>query len=280
MFVAIYGCCAPFVSLWMLGCVVAVDRRQYSAGMNDFPPNSVVEDLRKLVEARAANGAPRVERVETSHGVFWIKRPEILNLRYRLQKGDPRKAFERERLGFQDLNAADGPAPKLAAEGADFIVLPDCGPDLRYRLLHEEDPAVRRGLLLDAARALGRMHALGFAHGRPSPKDMCRLNGQELLLDFERYSRHRNTLKGQARDLVVWAFNVTAHSPQMRADLPEALAAYEAVAPNGVRTAAERLCRRLVWADWLTKPIQMRRGNKAREFKAIPMVLRLFGARG
>lgn len=242
-------------------------------------PLTVEDELRMLVETRAQEAAPRVERVETGRGVFWIKRPERLNLRYRLQKGDPRKAFERERLGFHDLNSAEGPAPKLAAEGADFIVLPDCGDNLRHRLAVEENSATRRGLLLDAARALGEMHALGFAHGRPSPKDMCRLDGKEMLLDFERYDRRNNTLKGQARDLVIWAFNVAAHSPQMHGDLLEALEVHGDVAPNGLRAAAEDLCRKLVWADWLTKPIQMRSGNKAREFKAIPDVLRLFGAR-
>lgn len=233
-----------------------------------------------LVETRARETAPRVERVETQGGVFWIKRPERLNLRYRLQKGDPRKAFERERLGFHDLNSVEGPAPKLAAEGEDFIVLPDCGPDLRRRLVMETNSSVRRSLLLDAARSLGQMHALGFTHGRPSPKDMCRLNGREVLLDFERYDRRNNSQKGQARDLVIWAFNVAAHSPQMREDLPEALEVHAEIAPTGLRGAAEELCRKLVWVNWFTKPIQMRSGNKAREFKAIPYVLDLFGARG
>lgn len=241
-------------------------------------PSSLEQELRRLATAHPAESAPRVERVETQHGVFWIKRPERLNLRYRLQKGDPHKAFERERLGFRDLNAADGPAPRLAAEGADFIVLPDCGLDLRHRLAVEESPEVRRALLLDAARSLAEMHALGFAHGRPSPKDMCRLNGREVLLDFERYARHNNMLKGFARDLVIWVFNVAAHSPQMRDDLPEAMEVYRQTAPEGVQEAAQALCRKLVWADWLTKPIQKRADNKAREFKAIPAVLELFGA--
>ncbi|WP_270725416.1 hypothetical protein [Shimia sp. Alg240-R146] len=244
----------------------------------DYSPTLSVEDeLRMLVETREREAAPRVERVETQSGVFWIKRPEQLSLRYRLQKGDPRKAFERERLGFHDLNEAHGPAPMLVAEGEDFIVLPDCGDNLRYRLKIEADAAVRRSLLLDAASSLGRMHALGFAHGRPSPKDMCRRDDQEVLLDFERYDRRNNSLKGQARDLVIWAFNVAAHSPHMRGDLTEALEVHGDLAPAGLRAAAEQLCRRLVWANWLTKPIQMRPGNKGREFKAIPVVLDLFG---
>jgi tRNA A-37 threonylcarbamoyl transferase component Bud32 len=232
-----------------------------------------------LVETRAREGAARVERVTTDKGIFWIKRPENPSWRYRLQKGDPRNAFERERTGFHDLNGAQAPAPRLVAEGPDFLVLPDCGPNLRQRLATQQDAGIRRDLLMDAARSLGALHGLGFAHGRPSPKDMCRSGEQELLLDFERYDRRNNTLKGQARDLVIWVFNVAAMSPQMRDDLPEALDVHSENAPSGVRGAAEDLCRKLVWANWLTKPIQMRSGNKAREFKAIPVVLDLFGSR-
>ncbi|MGR3635620.1 MAG: hypothetical protein ACU0BK_06795 [Shimia sp.] len=259
--------------------IVTYLRRSYIAAMENSPTLSVEDELRILVETRAREAGPRVERMETQSGVFWIKRPEQLSLRYRLQKGDPRKAFERERLGFHDLNEVHGPAPTLVAEGTDYIVLPDCGPNLRYRLRTEPDAAVCRSLLLDAAASLGQLHALGFAHGRPSPKDMCRRDDQEVLLDFERYDRRNNSLKGQARDLVIWAFNVAADSPHMRGDLTEALEVHGDLAPAGLRAAAEQLCRRLVWANWLTKPIQMRPGSKGREFKAIPVVLDLFGTR-
>ncbi|WP_165929238.1 hypothetical protein [Shimia isoporae] len=247
--------------------------------MIEQTPRNAEAELKLLAESRAHDDAPRVERVKTEYGVFWIKRPEKLNLRFRLIKGDPRKAFERERLGLHDVNAAGGPAPQLAAEGPDFFVLPDCGPDLRHRLRQVHDAEVRRSLLMDCARSLGELHAMGLSHGRPSPKDMCRVNGKELLLDFERYDRANNNVRGHAEDLVIWAFNVSAHSPEVRDNLPEALEVYSDIAPAGVRAVAEEKCRKLVWANWLTKPLQMRPGNKSKEAKAIPSVLELFGAR-
>jgi tRNA A-37 threonylcarbamoyl transferase component Bud32 len=210
--------------------------------------------------------------------VFWIKRPEKLDLRFRLQKGNPEKAFLRERTAYHEMNAVQAPVPQVGADGPDFLVLPDCGLDLRRRLRREESAGHRRDLLLNASQSLGAFHSLGFAHGRPSPKDMCLVDDQVLLLDFERYQPQHNTPKGQARDLVIFAFNVAAHSPQMRGTLSEALAAYRATAPDGIWQRAHDMCRRLRWVNWVTKPLQMRPANKSREFKAIPVVLDLFAA--
>lgn len=241
-------------------------------------PLSVDEELQMLVETRAREAGPRIERVELGGQVFWVKRPEKLDLRYRLQKGNPEKSFARERQAYREMNAVHAPVPELVATGPDFLVLPDCGPDLRRRMKHEEGMGHRRDLLLSASQSLGAFHSLGFAHGRPSPKDMCLVEGQVLLLDFERYQAKNNTLKGQARDLVIFAFNVASHSPQMRGVLGEAMEVYRASAPEGVWALAQRICGRLRWVNWVTKPIQMRPGTKSREFKAIPTVLDLFQA--
>lgn len=252
-------------------CVTA-----YIRGMEFRSPLSVDEELRMLVESRAQEAGPRIERMEADGQVFWIKRPEKLNLRYRLQKGDPRKAFDRERRAFADLIKAGAPVPSVTAEGPDYIVLPDCGLNLRILLAQEPLESRRDDMLFNAIRTLAAFHKLGFAHGRPSPKDMCLVDDQILLLDFERYRRRNNTAKGQSRDLIIFAFNVAAHSPQMRAVLPEMLAIYRERSAAENWHLAQQLCRRMRWMDWATKPIQMRPGNKAQEFKVIPLILDLF----
>ncbi|WP_299422594.1 hypothetical protein [uncultured Shimia sp.] len=244
--------------------------------MDNKAPQTVSDALRATLETEARKDGPRVQRIEIEGQVFWIKRVEQLELRYRLQKGDPRKAFERERLAYQEMNAANAPVPRLMAEGADFLVLPDCGRDLRHLLNHETDAARRDQMLLDASEMLAGFHKLGFAHGRPSPKDMCHVDGQMLLLDFERYKHANNTPVGQARDLVVFAFNVAAHSPQMRGSLREAVEAYRGAADPAIWPLAQRWCRWLRWTEWVTKPLQKRPEGRALEFKAIPVVMDLF----
>ncbi|WP_294229041.1 hypothetical protein [uncultured Shimia sp.] len=244
--------------------------------MENKAPQNVSKGLRELLENRAQQDGPRVERIEADDRVFWIKRVEQLDLRYRLQKGDPRKAFERERQAYHEMNAAQAPVPHLVAEGCDFLVLPDCGLDLRKLLEREGDVSKRDQMLLDASVMLANFHKLGFAHGRPSPKDMCQVDGQMLLLDFERYKHQNNTPVGQARDLVVFAFNVAAHSPEMRGVLPDAMAAYRAAADTAIWPLAQRWCWWFQWADWVTKPLQKRPEGRSKEFKAIPVVLDLF----
>lgn len=244
--------------------------------MENNPAHSVQDALRQLAEARGAAGAPRIERVELDGKVYWIKRPEVLNWRYRLQKGDPRAAFERERRAFHEMNAANAPVPRLQAEGPDFLVLPDCGTDLRRRFRVEEDSGKRTALLCDAARALGRFHTLGFTHGRPSPKDMCLTDEGIQMLDFERYREENNTPRGHARDLVVFAFNVIAHSPRAKPGLPEAMQAYRETAPSGTWELAQDWLGRLRWASWLAIPGQWRRGKNGKEFKAVPQLFELF----
>ncbi len=244
--------------------------------MDSIAPQTVSDDLRATLETEARKDGPRVQRIEVEGQVFWIKRVERLGLRYRLQKGDPRKAFERERLAYLEMNAANAPVPRLVAEGADFLVLPDCGLDLRQLLEREDDVASRHHMLLEASVMLAEFHNLGFAHGRPSPKDMCQVDGQMLLLDFERYKHANNTPVGQARDLVVFAFNVASHSPQMRGSLREAMATYRDTADAVIWPLAQRWCRWLRWTEWVTKPLLKRPEGRALEFKAIPVVMDLF----
>ncbi|MCP4205882.1 MAG: hypothetical protein GY767_02385 [Shimia sp.] len=239
-------------------------------------PQDVSDELRAMLEEQARQTGPRVQRLEVETQVFWIKRVEQLGLRYRLQKGDPRKAFERERLAYHEMNAAQAPVPRLVAEGADFLVLPDCGANLRYLLADEVDIGRRQQMLIEASVMLADFHGLGFAHGRPSPKDMCRVDGQILLLDFERYKQGNNTPVGKARDLVVFAFNVAAHSPQMRNSLREAMAAYRERADDAIWPLAQRWCRWLRWTERVTRPLQNRPDGRALEFKAIPVVMDLF----
>ncbi|CUH51587.1 BUD32 family EKC/KEOPS complex subunit [Shimia marina] len=246
------------------------------AEMDYRAPLSVDDELKMLVETRAREAGPRVEKMQAEGKTFWIKRPEILGLRYRLQKGDPQKAFARERLAYQEMNAAGAPVPQVVADGDDFLVLPDCGPDLRAQLNQDRAAGELRDLLMNASGALGAFHRLGFAHGRPSPKDMCLVEGHVLLLDFERYMPRNNTPNGQARDLVVFAFNVAAHSPKVRDSLNEAMRVYRDGAPVGIWPLAQRWCRRMKWADWLTKPIQNRKDGRSKEFSAIPVVMDLF----
>lgn len=237
-------------------------------------PPDLTEELRARVAALDARG-PHIRCLEIAGQGFWVKRPERPSLRMRLQKGSPARAFAAERQALHDLNAAGAPVPPVCLEGADFVVVPDCGVIVANILRADPDRVARAAALYEAGRTLGRLHALGFSHGRPSPKDMCLRGGTVTLIDFERYRRRLNTPRGHARDLVVFAFNVLVNALDDGPEVADALAGYRETAPGTIWPLAQATARRMIWIDWLTRPVQRLEG-RAREFKAIPRTRALF----
>lgn len=169
--------------------------------------------------------------------------------------------------------------PTVVAEGAEYFVMPDCGLSLE-KLLRGRTAAqtkVSLDAFRDGAIALARLHGKGLSHGRPNLSDICWDNGLITFLDFEYYSPKRNNLRGQARDLFVFFYNAFTVAGKPTRELEVARDCYLAQDPGGVWPAARMFAYRLRWANWITKPIQMRREGKANEFKAIPLVMDWFG---
>lgn len=236
------------------------------------------QDLARAVVRARPDPAPRVWRLAHGGRDWWVKERERANLRMRLQKAIGANGFEAERDALRALSARGAPVPPIAAEGPDFFVLPDCGVTLdRVLAAPDRPPEQRAAILRDAGRALARLHGMGISHGRPSLKDMCWRDGAVSFIDLEYYSPANDTLRGHGRDLVLFAYNAIVVGRGVTPELEAALAAYRAADTNGVWQAALEWCRRLRWAHWATWPVQQRREGKAREFKAIPQTMRLFG---
>lgn len=240
------------------------------------PPPPCPPAVLDALSDRGAAPGPHIERLELEGGIYWIKRPERPGLRMRIQKGDPIRAFETDRQALHRLGAAGAPVPPILAEGPDWYAMPDCGGSIGLLQRVSPDAAERAEAVRLAGRALGRLHRLGFSHGRPSTKDMCLRDGVVTLIDFERFRDGLNTPRGQARDLVVFAFNVLANAAGDGPEIAAALQGYRETGPLETWPLARAWCRRMVWVDWLTKPVQMRPGRKGREFKLIPRTLALF----
>ena len=170
--------------------------------------------------------------------------------------------------------------PRIVAEGSDFFVLPDYGPSLQsiLRAGNGESAAEKARAFADGATALADLHAHGLSHGRPSLKDICWRDGQATLIDFENHRDVLNSPYGQARDVISFFFNGLYVAGKPVPELETARDVYRARDVNGVWQSAQKLVRRMRWVDWLTKPIQMRRPGKAREFKTIPLTLAWFSA--
>lgn len=238
-----------------------------------FP--SETETLRSVLLVRIAQDTrplpPRVERIEIGNYTVWIKRRERPGLRMRLQKGSPARAFDTERRALRDLEGSGAPVPVLLADTATAFAISDGG--TRITVLAKQSPETIPSLLESAGRALGRLHGMGFAHGRPAPKDMCWQDGIVTLIDWERYDPLRNTPAGQARDLVIFTYSVLSQMPGAAHHLDAMLAAYRGTAPAQVWPLARQLAHRLRWLAVLS-----RLAPRRREFRAFAPALAALAA--
>ncbi|MGB0958818.1 MAG: hypothetical protein ACPGVK_01095 [Halocynthiibacter sp.] len=236
-----------------------------------------LDDLNRFIRSQVDATDARVTRLEFNSRVIWLKQPEQLNLRFRLQKGDSTRAFNAERTALKTLKSHGVPIPQIIAEGPDFIALGDSGTPLNQIIGNEDySKAERIEIFTKAGQALAMLHQKGLSHGRPALKDLCWDGQQITFLDFERFSEKRNTPHGHAQDVVMFVFNTYAVAGRDCAELTAAIAAYRSHDTMGIWSRAQKWCANKGWINWLTKPIQMRRAGKAKEFKAIPLTLQLF----
>ena len=219
---------------------------------------------------------PRIERVEIDGQAGFLKRPEILIRRMRLQKGDAIAAFEAERSAYQRLGELGLPVPKLLDEGEDYFVTKDSGPSmidlLRRGGASHEDFKNAIGM---AAETLADFHARGYSHGRPALKDICWDQKNITFIDLERISPSRDNLKGHGLDVLVFFFSLISETGSIGDEAFDARKRYQAKDTKGIWQEALRQTRKLRVLAFVLWPLIRLLKNK-REFAAIGPFLRFF----
>lgn len=237
----------------------------------------------RLLEAIRRNdpdGRRRVSLLELDRQRFWVKRPERMEgqLRLRLQKGNPRRGFERERSALRYLAGRDLPVPPLAADGPDFMVVPDRGLSLTKLLRKSKAGQAERVAACRAAgAALAAFHRAGLAHGRPLARDICWSGTGVTMIDYERFDAGRNGPRRLRNDLVMLVYSVVL---EVGPDAPETralCAAYIEAAPPTIWPDAQRLARRLLWLAPLIR-FAARFDGRPGEAAAVLPALRLLAA--
>lgn len=219
---------------------------------------------------------PRIERVEIDGQAGWLKRPEQLSRRMRLQKGESRAAFEAEKSAYKRLGNLGLPVPKLLEDGDDHFVTADSGTILVNILRHNvaSDKSFQKAIAV-AAEMLARFHELGYSHGRPALKDIC-WDGQNItFIDLERISPSRDNLKGHGLDVLVFFFSMIAETGGVGDEAITAKNIYKANDTKGVWQEAQRQTRKLRVFAFVLWPLISLLKNK-REFAAIGPFLRFF----
>jgi tRNA A-37 threonylcarbamoyl transferase component Bud32 len=235
-------------------------------------------EMRPFLTAALSVQGWRVRAIDLPSGKVWIKRVERLGLRLRLQKGDPRRGLEAERAALKLLRAEGLPVVPLIAEGPDWIAVPDAGVNLQHLLRDASVGAVElQRALTAAARAVARLHARGFAHGRLVLRDICWDGAAARLIDLERFAGGKATRRQQAVDVLclVQSWFTAVEAPGQ--DLEDFIATYRAAAgPAGAAILARTgvLARRAAWIGWVARILSRLRPG-SREAAAVPGALAL-----
>jgi tRNA A-37 threonylcarbamoyl transferase component Bud32 len=236
-----------------------------------------VPDLNLYESLRRALAEPprRVRRLDLADGRrFWLKRVERLSGRLRLQKGDPERAFAAERDGLRALEAAGLPVAGVAAEGPDWVLMPDAGPTLPEVVADPgRDEAEKLRAFAEAGRALGRLHWAGMAHGRPAVRDVCWDGREARFIDLERFRQAKRAGFWQAADVVMFAQTAFTLWPEDGRWLEAARAAYAESAPEGAMAAVRRLARWMAPVGWLAVGLSIVRPG-SQELRAARLTLK------
>lgn len=232
-------------------------------------------DLDAALTAALAEPSRRVRALVLPDGRrYWLKRVERLAGRLRVQKGDPAKAFAAEREGLREAAAAGLPVAGVAAEGPDWLLMPDAGPTLPEMVADQgRSEAEKLRAFAEAGRALGRLHWAGMAHGRPAVRDVCWDGATARFIDLERFRRVGRAGFWQAADVVMFAQTAFTLWPREPHWLDAALAAYAISAPEGATVAVRRLVRWLTPVGWLAAGLLAIKPG-SRELRAVGLTLR------
>ncbi len=222
------------------------------------PASKFQVHLARAIQHALAGEPVRVRQVRTPVGPVWIKRVERLSLRWRLQKGDGRKLFERDREALRLLGEAGLPVAPILAEGDGYFVTPDLGTDLQTLLQNPGCFAHRKARRPARSRgtALARMHRSGFCHGRPALRDLC-WNGQTCISSTLRCFRRAATGAATLRtDLLILVHSLVREGGTA-ADLDAIVGAYRAAVGEATWAQIHSVVRRIGWLGVVTRVIQM-----------------------
>ncbi len=188
---------------------------------------------------------------------LWLKRACTLSARLAPWRSETRRAFVNELTALHVLGKAGLPVPEIVSEGPDHYVLADAGPTLAQVLRSSATPFAKRAAAFRAAGiAIGKVHAAGFAHGKPAIRDICWDGEAARFVDLEQFAGRKRLVLSQAMDVVAFVKSYIAETGTQGPYLDIAVDAYRAAAPPNAMQRIRRLAFWLSPIAALTVPIR------------------------
>jgi tRNA A-37 threonylcarbamoyl transferase component Bud32 len=163
------------------------------------------------------NQNKRTYTFEYEGKMYWLKQQEsnsfIKNLLFR----NSSKNLIKEKIVLEKLSKQGIPVPDVINFGKDYLILSDVGDAIiniierrhsyysnSHPKFHLNGAPLKEKILTKASIALAKLHKMGYAHGRPSIKDICMKNNKIYFIDFEENKLDQNINKQQTRDLLIF----------------------------------------------------------------------------
>lgn len=231
--------------------------------------------FKAVVEATLRQDPKRILYLHWKNHGYWIKRQENLRFRMRLQKGNPKRSFKRERAALTHLYALGVPVPKIVLEGKDYFVLEHSGETiLSWMQSNDIGSEEREKILIAAASALADLHAKNICHGRPAIRDMVFNDGKISFLDLENFSFKPPSNRRKAIDLLIFAHSLYRWSFEDRPEIDACLAVYRRKHPE-IWNIVCKWCAYNRWINFVTQPLQNRK-TRSKDFHPIPFLFKTF----
>lgn len=245
-----------------------------SAAQSTAPPSEAL-----LLEQARALPQKRVQPLELAGRRYWVKRPEKLRLRLRVQKGDSARAFRAEIAQIRRFAALGAPVPRILADAPGLVVLEDVGRPVSF-LLAQCPATESRAALLQAARALAGLHAKGLAHGRPRLRDICWDGARISFVDLEAGATLDAPRWRRARDLLIFLHSLFQSGQDVSGVFDDVIGSYAQADAAGILPLARKLARRARPLRLLLAPVarrDRRRQKHHSEFTAFTALLDALG---
>ena len=244
---------------------------------DQIPQENRVEQnsLKQFIQSELAKKPGRTHPIEYMGKRYWVKQPEKLDFRMRIQKGNALRSFEAERKALKYLSGLELPVAPLVAEGPDWFAIEDGGIPLDSLLKNNNsDNQENIKAFTAAGQSLVQLHRSDICHGRPSLGDILWDGMKATFIDFELFSPKRNSQWFKVMDIIVLVICIFAIRHEAAGELEATAKAYRSNGGERYWQQAKKVCKHLLWFSFLLAPIGLRKTGRARDVRAIVPALR------
>ena len=196
--------------------------------------------------------------------IYWLKQKESNSLIKRFLMRNSSKNLIKERMVLKKLSKQGIPVPDVINFGEDYLVLSDVGDAIiniierrhsyysnSHPKFHINGAPSKEKILTKASIALAKLHKMGYAHGRPSIKDICMKNNKIYFIDFEENKLDKNINKQQTRDLLIFIHSLYRFFGVKNESIKNIIKTYQQNGGDKVWTRTNKKMQNWIWLRYL-----------------------------